>query len=157
MAGAPDGSSVSSVDTDFYDHSVTGSGGAIYAEGDGTLDVKGNGFYRNSADEGGGRGGAIYADRGVAVNVSDSDFIENSAYDAAAIASWGGTMTGLNVTDSTTSEVKVFFCMRGSREGVVDAAGVYEYIDTAIILRGGEGIRDRAKICIYFWFLFSLS
>lgn len=105
MADAPDGSSVSSVDSSFYDHSVTGSGGAIYAEGDGTLDVSGNGFYRNSAGEDDGRGGAIFADRNVSVSIDDTVFAGNSAYDGAAIATWGGSMTGLNVTNCNTSEV----------------------------------------------------
>lgn len=105
MAGAPDGSSVSSVDSSFYDHSVTGSGGAIYAEGNGSLEVSRNGFYRNNAGEDDGRGGAIFAERNVEVSIEDTDFVGNSAYDGAAIVTWGGSMSGLNVTDCDTSEV----------------------------------------------------
>lgn len=107
MAGDLDTFSASffCTDSSFSDHGVSGSGGAIYAEGAGKIDVQRSTFDRNSAGEADGRGGAIYSDRGVVNDLSDNSFDANSAHDGGAIACYGGTMRGLNVTNSVTSEV----------------------------------------------------
>lgn len=111
MASDPDapdapGGSVTCTNSSFSDHGVSGGGGAIYAEGGGDLNLKGTEFSGNSAGEGDGRGGAVFSDQGVNNYFSDSSFDGNSAHDGGAIACYGGTMSGLNVTNSVTSEVR---------------------------------------------------
>lgn len=116
-------SSVSCVDSTFYDYSTGGSGGAIFAEGSGSLDISGSAFVGNSAglysgtntdtsstddDEDNGSGGAIYAGPDVSLSVTDSTFEGNSAIDGGAIACYGGTLSGVTVSGSNTSEVRVY-------------------------------------------------
>lgn len=108
MAGdldAPDASfgSVTCTDSYFSDNGVGENGGAIFAEGGGDLNLKGNTFERNEASD--GRGGAVFSDRGVKNDFTDNTFDANAAMDGAAIVCYGGTMSGLNVTNSVTSEV----------------------------------------------------
>ena len=111
MAGDPNdpdapGGSVSCTDTSFTENGASVNGGAIYAEGGGDLKLQGATFERNSAGDVDGKGGAVFSDRGVKNDISDSDFDGNSAGDGAAIACYGGDMSGLNVTNSVTSEVR---------------------------------------------------
>lgn len=108
MAADPDapdapGGSVTCTDSFFSDNGVGENGGAIYAEGGGDLNLEGNTFNRNEAGE--GRGGAVFSDRGVKNDFTNNAFDGNAAKDGAAIACYGGTMSGLNVTNSVTSEV----------------------------------------------------
>lgn len=112
----PNGPSfVSCFDSTFHDYSTGGSGGAIFAEGSGSLDISGSTFVGNSAglysdtegDGDTGSGGAIYAGPDVSLSVTDSTFEGNAAIDGGAIACYGGTLSGVTVSGSNTSEVRV--------------------------------------------------
>ena len=119
-------SSLTCIDSTFDGNAVEGSGGAIYAQGSGPLDVSGSTFEGNSAgtidtngdddddDDAVGSGGAIYAGPGVLLNVNDTAFEDNSAIDGGAIACSGGTLFKVTVIDTATSEVCRATSLRGA-------------------------------------------
>ena len=61
---------------------------------------------------GGGSGGAIYAGPEVALNVRDTAFENNSATDGGAVASYGGTLTNIIISNTVTTEVCAYFSSR---------------------------------------------
>lgn len=92
-------------ESSFADNTVSGSGGAIYVKGEGSLTVEASEFLRNGANSSIGRGGGIYAGRDVSLKLDSNGFEQNSAFDGAALVSCGGEINAVTFVSSDTAEV----------------------------------------------------